>query len=122
MLKPNILSFCSIADMCPMLKECAPRRGIDETMNKREGTKLQAMIYKLLHRKLKIEHHKPHLIPGWTILISCFYPDCMVGTTLCSIQKQFTNLFNKAFVWLCCFNNIWTTSYICSRIWVDWII
>jgi len=29
-------------------------------MNKRKRTKVQAMIYKTLHRKLKVEQHEPH--------------------------------------------------------------
>jgi hypothetical protein len=27
------------------------------------------MIYKTLHRKLKIEQHEPHYKPGWTHVI-----------------------------------------------------
>ena len=33
-------------------------------MVKRKQTKQQATIYKTLHRKLNIEHHKPHQKPG----------------------------------------------------------
>jgi hypothetical protein len=32
----------------------------DNTMTKRKGRKDQTMIYKTLHRKLKIEKHEPH--------------------------------------------------------------
>jgi len=32
----------------------------NNTMTKRKVTKRQTMIYKTLHRKLKIEQHKPH--------------------------------------------------------------
>jgi hypothetical protein len=45
----------------------AKRRGTDNTMAKRRGTdntmapcKKDKMIYKTLHRKLKIEQHEPH--------------------------------------------------------------
>ena len=34
------------------------RRSTENTMNKRKRTKGQAMIYKILHRKLKIERHQ----------------------------------------------------------------
>ena len=36
----------------------------DNTMTKRKRTKEQIMIYKTLHRKLKIEQHEPHLKPA----------------------------------------------------------
>jgi hypothetical protein len=32
----------------------------DPTMIKRKGTKEQRMVYKALHRKIKIEQHKLH--------------------------------------------------------------
>jgi hypothetical protein len=32
-------------------------------MAKRKRTKEQTMIYKILHRKLKIEEHEPHYKP-----------------------------------------------------------
>jgi hypothetical protein len=35
-------------------------RNTDNTMAKRKGTKGQTMIYKTLHRKLRIERHEPH--------------------------------------------------------------
>ena len=39
-------------------------RRTDNTMVKRTRTKGQTTIYKILHRKLKIEQHEPYLIPG----------------------------------------------------------
>jgi hypothetical protein len=33
-------------------------------MDKRKGTKSQTMIYKTIHRKLKIERHESHWRPG----------------------------------------------------------
>jgi hypothetical protein len=36
------------------------RKRTDNTMAKRKSTKGQTMIYKILHRKLKIELHEPH--------------------------------------------------------------
>ena len=36
------------------------RRSTENTMAKRKRTKGQSMIYKILHRKLKIEQHEPH--------------------------------------------------------------
>jgi hypothetical protein len=38
----------------------AKRRRIDYTMAKRRRTKGQTIIYKTLHRKLKIEQHESH--------------------------------------------------------------
>jgi hypothetical protein len=38
----------------------AKRRRPDYTMAKRRRTKEQAIIYKTLHRKLKIEQHESH--------------------------------------------------------------
>jgi hypothetical protein len=38
------------------------RRRMDNTMTKRKRTKGQTMIYKTLHRKLKIEQHEPHRV------------------------------------------------------------
>jgi hypothetical protein len=38
----------------------AKRRSPDNTMAKRRRTKEQAIIYKTLHRKLKIEQHESH--------------------------------------------------------------
>ena len=35
-------------------------RKTDNTMNKRKSTYGKTMIYKILHRKLKIEQHEPH--------------------------------------------------------------
>jgi hypothetical protein len=32
----------------------------DSTMDKRKKTKRKTMIYKTLHRKLRIEEHEPH--------------------------------------------------------------
>ena len=32
----------------------------DNTMDKRKKTKIKTMIYKTLHRKLRIEEHEPH--------------------------------------------------------------
>jgi hypothetical protein len=36
------------------------KRRTDNTMAKRKRTNGQTMIYKVLHRKLKIEQHDPH--------------------------------------------------------------
>ena len=36
------------------------QRRTDNTMAKRKSTKGQTIIYKTLHRKIKIEHHEPH--------------------------------------------------------------
>jgi len=35
-------------------------RRTDNIMTKRKGTKRQTMIYKTLHRKIKIEQHEPY--------------------------------------------------------------
>jgi hypothetical protein len=35
-------------------------RRTDNTMANRKSTKGQTMIYKTLHRKLKVEQHEPH--------------------------------------------------------------
>ena len=39
------------------------RRRIDNAMGKRKRTKGQTMIYKTLHRKLKIEQREPYYNP-----------------------------------------------------------
>jgi hypothetical protein len=35
-------------------------RKTDNKLTKRKGIKKQTTIYKILHRKLKIEQHEPH--------------------------------------------------------------
>jgi hypothetical protein len=42
------------------------RRRTDNTMNKRRRTKGQTMIYKTLHRKLKMNQHEPYEKPELT--------------------------------------------------------
>jgi hypothetical protein len=40
--------------------EALYQRRTDNAMAKEKKIKRQAMIFKTLHRKLKIEHHEPH--------------------------------------------------------------
>jgi hypothetical protein len=43
------------------LSEAVTQRRTDNTMVKRKKKKRQTKIYKTINRKLKIEHHEPHL-------------------------------------------------------------
>ena len=45
-------------------EETVNRRKTDNTLDKRKWTKGQTIIYKTLHRKLKIEQDEPHLKRG----------------------------------------------------------
>ena len=40
--------------------ESVTRKKIDNAITKERGTKGKTMIYKIPHRKLKIEQHEPH--------------------------------------------------------------
>ena len=40
--------------------ESVTRKKIDNAITKERGTKGKTMIYKISHRKLKIEQHEPH--------------------------------------------------------------
>ena len=44
----------------PKSDEEAVNRRTDNTIVRKKGTKGQKMIYKTLHRKLKIEQHEPN--------------------------------------------------------------
>ena len=58
------LWICSSLNIQKGLSESVNRRRIDNTMAKEK--KGQTMIYKTLHRKLKMEHHELHF--KWTKL------------------------------------------------------
>ena len=61
----TIQKYCGWTNCTGMVRRFNRSR-TDNTMAKRKRTKGQTTIYKILHRKLKIEQHEPIKNQGWT--------------------------------------------------------